>query len=281
MKRLVIALAAAICASTVIGAYASSKCEKRHHNCESRTAAQHDCEPKVVAHRGNWRAEGSAQNSIRSLVKADSVGAYASEFDVWLTADSVLVLNHDATINGHVIQQSPAAVILSQKLSNGELVPTLDAFLDSALTLDIRLVLELKEHSKPEVNQYAARRCVEMIGQKGLTDRTDYITFSPYAFEQFVKSAPANASYFLYELLSPEKIKELGGAGIDYNIGHFHNDPELTKRCHEMGLGVNIWTVDSDDDINFSIEQGVDFITTNEPERVARLIEKRRPAPRR
>ena len=31
---------------------------------------------QVVAHRGYWTAPGSAQNSIRSLVKADSVGVY-------------------------------------------------------------------------------------------------------------------------------------------------------------------------------------------------------------
>ena len=39
---------------------------------------------KIVAHRGYWTAPGSAQNSIRSLVKADSVGADASEFDVYI-----------------------------------------------------------------------------------------------------------------------------------------------------------------------------------------------------
>ena len=40
---------------------------------------------RIVAHRGHWNAEGSAHNSIRSLVKADSVGADATEFDVHVT----------------------------------------------------------------------------------------------------------------------------------------------------------------------------------------------------
>ena len=41
---------------------------------------------KVIAHRGYWQTAGSAQNSIRALVKADSIGCYGSEFDVacWL-----------------------------------------------------------------------------------------------------------------------------------------------------------------------------------------------------
>ena len=46
----------------------------------SLTAAA--AKPEVIAHRGYWDTEGSAQNSIRALVKADSIGCYASEFDV-------------------------------------------------------------------------------------------------------------------------------------------------------------------------------------------------------
>lgn len=226
---------------------------------------RHSSGPKVIAHRGHWNAPGSAQNSIRSLQLADSVGAYGSEFDVWLTADSVLVLNHDNSINGIVIQESPAAIVLAQKLPNGENVPTLNDFLDVACALNINLVLELKEHSSPAINQYAADKCVEMVRDKGLYDRTDYITFSPYAFTEFIKEAPGREVSFLYELILPDRIKELGGTGIDYNIGHFKNNPKLTQECHDMGLKVNIWTVDSPDDISFSINQGVDYITTNDP----------------
>lgn len=236
---------------------------------------QKSSQPKVIAHRGHWTPEGSAQNSVRSLVLADSVGAYGSEFDVWMTADSVLVLNHDRDINGLVIQESPSELVLAQKLSNGENIPTLDAFLDVARNLKINLVLELKEHSTPEANIYAATKAVEMIREKGLYDRTDYITFSPYAFQQFIKVAPGREVSFLYDLILPDRIKELGGTGIDYNIGHFQKNPQLTKQCHDMGLKVNIWTVDTPEDIDFSIDQGVDYITTNQPVVCAGLIKKR------
>ena len=39
---------------------------------------------KVIAHRGFWKTPGSSQNSISSLLKADSIGCYGSEFDVWI-----------------------------------------------------------------------------------------------------------------------------------------------------------------------------------------------------
>ena len=52
---------------------------------------------KVIAHRGFWKTSGSAQNSITALVKADSIHCYGSEFDVWITTDGQLVVNHDET----------------------------------------------------------------------------------------------------------------------------------------------------------------------------------------
>lgn len=69
---------------------------------------------KVVAHRGFWATEGSAQNSIRSLVKADSIGCWGSEFDVWMTQDGKLVVNHDDNINGIVIETSTSKEVTAQ-----------------------------------------------------------------------------------------------------------------------------------------------------------------------
>ena len=103
-------------------------------------------QPKVIAHRGYWDTPGSAQNSLRALAKADSVGCFASEFDVWMTSDGVLVVNHDADINGVHIETSPAKKVLAEKLSNGENVPTLDSYLQLAAKQPSRIVLELKTH---------------------------------------------------------------------------------------------------------------------------------------
>lgn len=57
-------------------------------------------QPKIVAHRGFWRTAGSAQNSLTSLQKSAELGLYGSEFDVWITADGVPVVFHDAVWDG-------------------------------------------------------------------------------------------------------------------------------------------------------------------------------------
>ena len=46
---------------------------------------------QVIAHRGAWKKNNFPQNSIASLNEAVKLGCYGSEFDVWMTADNVLV----------------------------------------------------------------------------------------------------------------------------------------------------------------------------------------------
>ena len=66
---------------------------------------------QIIAHRGYWKTEGSAQNSIAALLKADEIKAYGSEVDIWLSSDGIPVVNHDAsiTLNGEklIIQDTP------------------------------------------------------------------------------------------------------------------------------------------------------------------------------
>ncbi len=230
-------------------------------------------QPKVIAHRGYWNTTGSAQNSIRSLVKADSIGCYASEFDVWMTPDSVLIVNHDPTINGVVIQNTPSEILLKEKLSNGETVPTLDEYLKAAQGLNTRLVLELKTHDSRAQEKAAATRTLKAIKKYGLEDRTDYIVFSKDAFKQYVKEAPKGTKvYFLNGDYIPAQVKYGNGAGIDYALKVMKKHPEWIKQCHDKGLEVNVWTVDKPEDMQWCIDNGVDYITTNEPERLQQLL---------
>ena len=75
---------------------------------------------QIVAHRGYWKTEGSAQNSIASLEKAIEIGCRGSEIDLILTTDGVLVLHHDDAIAGKRVDASTYAEIKDVELSNGE-----------------------------------------------------------------------------------------------------------------------------------------------------------------
>ncbi len=226
--------------------------------------------PKVVAHRGYHRAPGSAENSIRSLVKADSIKADASEFDVWLSADGELYVNHNRDINGVIIETATRAELDNQKLPNGEYLPHLSAFLDTAATLGIDLVLELKNHKDITREDIAVPMIIKMIADRGLTDRTTYITFSRNAFDRLVEQS-GRPVYFL-TAIEPAELKAAGGTGADYHINNFRAHPGWIDELHAMDMPVNIWTVDSEADIQWCIDHGAEFITTNEPELAQQLV---------
>lgn len=229
----------------------------------------------VVAHRGYWKAPGSAQNSIRALVKADSIGCYGSELDVWSTPDSVLIVNHDGVINGLNIQTTPAKVILQQKLQNGEYIPTLEEYFRAAIPLKTRLVVELKPFDNNALESWAVKEIVRLARVYGLTDRIDYITFSKNGFKNLVKAAPKGTSVqYLTGDWIPEQIKFMKGTGVDYHYNVFKANPDWVKRCHDKGLTVNVWTVDSPEEMQRCIDYQADFITTNEPETLQKMLKK-------
>ena len=229
---------------------------------------------RVVAHRGHWDQPGAAQNSRRSLVKADSIGCWGSEFDVWTSRDGTLFVNHDPTINGIEIQKSKARDVASQRLPNGELIPTLEQLLQVAQMLPgLQLVCELKPHTDKQQEAQAVRTMVKLFRKYGLNDRVTYITFSYPGMRMLIKEAPRGTEvYYLNGELSPTTLKHLGAAGLDYHYSIMRRHPDWFGQCRQLGLKTNVWTVNNADEMRWHIEQGVDFITTNAPELLQSLI---------
>lgn len=228
---------------------------------------------EVICHRGYWDTEGSAQNSLRSLVKADSIGAWGSEFDVWMTSDGVLVVNHDATFEGVTIETSKWKQLKNMRLKNGEQLPTLEQMLECGKSLKTRLIVEMKPHTSREHELEAARKIVKMVKKMGLEDRVEYITFSYQGMKNLKELAPEGTPvYYLNGELSPSQLDDLGVSGIDYSIRVMRDHPQWIDEAHALGMKVNVWTVNSDRDMQWCINYGVDFITTNAPERLQQLL---------
>ena len=238
------------------------------------TIATAAAQPKVIAHRGFWDAPGSAQNSLRALAKADSIGCWGSEFDVWMTADEKLVVNHDASFKGLPIETSQAADVTALTLSNGEHMPLLDDYLKAfAERPGIKVVCELKVHTDKRREAKAVKKVLKLMKRHKLTDRAVYITFSPEATREFVKHAPKGTEvYYLNGNWTPQQLIDEGCAGLDYSLAVMKKHPEWIEQCHSLGLKVNIWTVNRRDDLQWCIDHGADFITTNDPLLLQQII---------
>lgn len=232
-------------------------------------------QPKVIAHRGYWTAPESAQNSLASFTKADAIGAFGSEFDVWMTADDKLIVNHDKVYKGTDInmEKATAKEVTQIVLPNGENIPTLDQYLQLAVQKPAtRLILEMKTLSDYNREDLAAEKIVKALRKYDLVERTDIISFSLNACLAFKKLLPDTKIYYLNGDLAPKSIQRLGLAGIDYSEKALRKHPEWVKQAHELGLEVNVWTVDKEESMKYFIDLGVDYITTNYPETLQALL---------
>lgn len=230
--------------------------------------------PQVIAHRGAWKTQGLPENSIASLKHAIDLGCHGTEFDVHLTLDSIPVVNHDPDFMGMEIERTNYADLLSASLSNGEKIPTLETYLKEGLKQNkTRLVLEIKKApSGKERTLLLTRKAVAMVKDLGGENEVDYITFDFDAGALVSQLSPGSEVAYLNGDLSPSEAKKAGYTGIDYNIKVYRKHPEWIEEAHRENMTVNVWTVNSKEDITEMIQQGVDFITTNEPERLFDLL---------
>ena len=65
----------------------------------------------------------------------------------------------------------------------------------------------------------------------------------------------------------------MGCAGIDYNYKILQKRKHWIKQAHKAHMYVNAWTVNKEEDIRWCIQNGVDYITTDNPVLVQRIID--------
>ena len=238
---------------------------------------QLQAQTEVIAHRGFWKTDGSAQNSLTALLKADSIKAYGSEIDVWLSSDGVPVVNHDAhvTLNGEklIVQDTPANILNQVKLQNGENLPTVEEYLDAfEKCTHTKLIIEFKKHRSKYQEDELTEKVLKMVRDRNLQNRVEYISFSLNFVVKTIHLDPLAKVFYLNGDLSPHVMKEIGAAGIDYHLSVIDKHPEWVNLSHDLGLKVNVWTVNKAEDIQRMIDLKVDYITTDEPLLVEEML---------
>lgn len=233
---------------------------------------------KVIAHRGYWKPEGSAHNSISSLINAQKLGVYGSELDVHLTADNILVVFHDNIIQGHEISSSTYAELRDLKIANGESLPTLEAHLLQAKKhKKTKLIIEIKPKKDIELENRTVLAVLELVRKHKLQKRVEYISFSINICKELVKlKAKAPVAYLCMSgvAYTPKELKEWGIGGLDYHHSLLLQHPEWITEAKALGLTTNVWTVNVNDLIQKFIGLKVDFVTTDVPDKVMEMLRK-------
>jgi len=231
----------------------------------------------VIAHRGAFKKNNLPENSIASLKEAIRLKCYGSEFDVHLTKDSVIVVNHDDVYKGMAIEQSTYAELQQQLHSNGEQIPTLEAYLKEGMKQrGTKLILEIKMAKTPETTIALTDATVKLVKKMKADAWVEYISFSYPAVLRVLELDPAAKTAFLAYLKGDaplEKLKQDHIAQADY-FYTIYKEGDWFKKAKELGITINAWTVNSAEDMKWFIDQKADFITTNEPELLFDLLKK-------
>ena len=221
---------------------------------------------QVIAHRGFHDGNTVPENSVAAFKRAQENGLYGSEMDIWLTTDGKLVVNHNATRDGVTIQNFPYSKVENMTLPNGEKLPLLENFLDALKeNTATKLIIEIKEHNSDLKNQNAAKAAIDAVKAAGMQDHVEYISFSLVACKEVAKLDPTAYVAYLTGGTAPQELKNSGINGLDYNIAEFRDHPEWITQAKELGMTVNVWTVNTMDEMAEMTNAGVQFITTDQP----------------
>jgi len=225
---------------------------------------------KIIAHRGAWKEFNLPENSIAALQKAIEIKSFGSEFDVRRTLDGKLVVNHDPTHFGDTIELKTYAALNQKKLSNGEDLPLLqDYFIKgTASKHQTLLICEIKAALLSNTtSQLTATETIDLAKQLGIEDRIIYISFDFEVLHTIKTMRPSATVLYLENNKSLDEIKAANFNGINYNYAQFLGNPSIAFNAKKQNMMLGSWTVNKDEDFNKLVEQGVEFITTNFPER--------------
>ena len=231
----------------------------------------------VVAHRGAWKKNNFPENSIASLKHANEINCGGSEFDVRMTADDSLIINHDPNYNKLQIEKTNYADLVAFKLSNGEKLPTLKEYILAGIENNIstRLVCEIKPSGiSKERGKEIAAKVVRLVKDLKAQHMVVYISSDYAILKKIVEIDPKIITQYMDGNKTPEELKADGISGADYNFAVFKTHPEWMKSAKKNNISLNAWTVNDDAEMKWLLANGFDFITTNEPELLFETIEK-------
>jgi len=230
---------------------------------------------KIIAHRGAWKEFNLPENSIASLEKAIELKCEGAEFDVRRTLDGVLVVNHDPVYYGDTIQTNTYAFLNRNKLSNGESLPTLEEYFlkgtqDKHKTL---LICEIKAAIKDKEQDYLATIETLALAKKlKIEKRIVYISFSKDILSWIKEKQPTATVLYLESDLSIDAVVQNKFDGINLHYTSFKNNSQLSATAKNAGLKIGSWTVNELSDLAILQAQGVEWITTNQPQQFQKQL---------
>ena len=237
--------------------------------------------PQIVANGGYHKhASSGAKNTMSALKAAQKLKIYASECDVNLTKDGEVLVVQSGWHPGRKsspkadVQRSTAKKMLDIPYANGEYISTLEDFLKRvAKKPTTKLILDLKSQATVQRETELVEKVLDIVEKAGMQNNVEYLAAHPWVAFELVKKAPEGSKIaYLGNDYDPLYVKGIGCNSLDYNIKVWKKKKSWIKQAQKRGLIVNAWTVNSEEDIRWCIQNGVDIITTDEPVLAKKIV---------
>lgn len=229
----------------------------------------------MLGHRG--APHRARENTIDAFAAARDEGADGVELDVHRSADGALVVHHDAEVDGLGVLAKHSQERIREV---APWVPTLAEVLDACAGLLANI--EIK-NSPGDVDfdghEVVAAKVVELLAARGGVDTVLVSSFNLPTIDR-VKELDATVRTGFLTVVDPTPIAAgdiaaaHGHDAIHPFVGVMGDDAagDVVVHAHALGLAVNVWTVNHEDDVARLTVAGVDALVTDRPAAVRALL---------
>lgn len=264
---------------------------------------------RIIAHRGARSL--APENTLSAAIKAFESGADGWELDVAMSADGILVLLHDDTlertsdavqvfpdrkpwsvyefsledlnrldfgswfVESDPFEQAVQAQISAQDMDSykGILITTLAEALQYTKDHQWWVNVEIKDASNTPADALIVSKIVAMIEELGMQDQVLISSFNHEYLRQVKAIDPSIPTGALVNQLVTDPLALMK----DLDAQAFHPGKKYTyaKQVHalrEAGYTVNVWTVNDEAEVLALIEMGVTGIITDFPQQIKPII---------
>ena len=231
--------------------------------------------PLNLAHRGF--SGRYPENTMLAFEKAVEAGCDGIELDVHLSADGELVIIHDEwvdrTTNGTGTVKDMTLQELRELDASGlfpgqygiNRIPTLKEYFDLAEGTGILTNIELKTSvfTYPGIEE----KTLAMIDRYGLRSRIVISSFNHYSVLHMQALAPD----MTYGFLEESRLIDTPGYTSSHHVQAVHPefhmvDEEFMASANSHGIAVNVWTVNTAEEMREMAALGVGMIIGNFPD---------------
>jgi len=248
--------------------------------------------PLVFAHRGG---SGLApENTLAAFDNGLALGADGLELDVHLSRDGAVVVHHDRALDRTTNLRGPIADRSGDELARADAgyhfrrgdafpfrasgigVPTLAGVL--ARHRDVRIIVEIKVNTVE-----MARAVVSAVRAADAVDRVCLGSFGTRVLRAARAMEPALATsaareevrWALYRSWVRWPVGRASYRG--YQVPEWAGrtrvvSPRFVHDAHRIGLGVQVWTVDTEDEARRLLGWGADALITDRPDVIVPLV---------